>query len=233
MKTLIALAFLLTPEAPLMPAYLSRIDGTTARHEECVKLIAEDIAIGRRAAEAWATEGGGAPALHCLAIADLAAGFPKLAAVRLTEIAERSDVGDKRARARLLAESALAWLDAGEHQRAENAVDEAKKIAPLLPELDFVAAKAFAEAQKWQAAADAVTAAEKAGVVSAEAFVIRARAHRALGRDQDAANDVVAALNLDPYDLDALVLRGELQQAGIAIDAYYGDADGDAVGKNP
>lgn len=225
MKTIVALAFLLTPEAPFMPAYLDRIEGTTARYDDCVDLIGRDVALGRRAAEAWASEGGGAPALHCLAIADLAAGFPKLAAVRLTEISERGDAGDKRARARLLAEAALAWLDAENPQQAEIAVGDAKKIAPLLPELDFVAAKVFADAEKWQSAADAVTAAEKAGVASPEAFVIRARAHRALGRDADAANDVVAALALDPYDLDALVLRGELQQAGIAIEAYYGDEE--------
>lgn len=226
MKTLLALSFMLTPEAPFMPAYLDRIQGTTARYQECVRAIADDAALGRQAAEAWATEGGGAPALHCLAIADLANGLPKLAAVRLTEISERSDAGDLRSRARLLAEAALAWLEAGNIPQAEESVKAAKKIAPLLPELDFVAAKAFAAGKNWQAAADAVTAAEKAGVTAPEAYVIRARAHRALGRDMDAADDVVAALTLDPYDLDALVLRGELRQAGVEIEAYYGDADG-------
>lgn len=228
MKILVALAFLLTPEAPFMPAYLDRIEGTTARYDDCIKVIVEDVALGRRAAEAWATEGGGAPALHCLAIADLAAGFPKLAAARLTEISERRDAGDQRSRARLLAESALAWLDADNPQQAEQSVVAAKRIAPILPELDFVAAKVYAVAGKWQAAADAVTAAEKAGVTSTEAYVIRGRAHRALGKDMEAADDVVAALNLDPYDLDALVLRGDLQQAGIEIEAYYGDKADDA-----
>ena len=223
MQALFALAFLLTPEAPFMPAYLDRIEGTTARYAECVKLIGEDPVLARKAAEAWASEGGGAPALHCLAISDLATGLPKLAANRLTEIAERSDAGDLRARARLLAEAALAFLDAGDPQRAEQSVAASKKLAPILPELDFVAAKAYAAGGKWQAAADAVTAAEAAGATSSEAYVIRARANRALAKDADAADDVVAALNLDPYNLDALVLRGELQQAGIVIDAYYGD----------
>lgn len=223
MKTLFAIAFLMTPEAPILPAYLDRIEGTTARYAECVALIADDLEIGRRAAESWVNEGGGAPALHCLAIADLAAGFPKLAAVRLTEISERSDAGDARARAHLLAEAALAFLDARDPQQAEDSIAAAKKVAPILPELDFVAAKVFAAGGKWQSAADAVTAAEAAGLKAPEAYVIRARANRALGKDMDAADDVVAALTLDPYDLDALVLRGELQQAGIEIEAYYGD----------
>jgi tetratricopeptide (TPR) repeat protein len=225
MKTLFALALLLTPEAPLMPAFLDRVETTSARYAECVQAIADDLQTGRRAAERWAMDGGGAPALHCLAIADLAAGFPKLAAIRLSEIAERSDAGDARARARLLAEAALAWLDAGNPPQAEQSIAEAKRLAAVLPELDFVAAKAFAAGGKWQEAADAVSAAEGAGLKTPEAYIIRAKALRALGKNEAAAEDVVAALTLDPYDIDALTMRGELRQAGIEIEAYYGDAD--------
>lgn len=223
MKTFAAIAFLLTPEAPYLPAYLDRIETTGERYADCVRLIAEDLVIGRRAAERWASEGGGAPALHCLAVADLASGLPRLAAVRLTEISERGDAGDSRARARLLAEATLAWIDARDYQQAEGSILAAKRLAPDLPELDFVAAKAYAAAGKWQAAADAVTAAEDAGLKAIEAYLIRARAQRALGKDMDAAQDVVAALTIDPYNIDALTLRGELQQAGIEIEAYYGD----------
>ena len=225
MKTLIALAFLLTPEAPLLPAYLDAEEGTSARHDDCVRLIADDPASGRRAAEAWTSEGGGAPALHCLAISDLASGLPKLAAVRLTEISERADAGDGTARARLLAEAALAWLDARDYPQAEGSIAAARRMAPGLPELDFVAAKVFAASGKHQAAADAVTAAEEKGLTTPEAYLIRARANRALGKDMAAADDVVAALKLNPLDIDALTMRGELQQAGIEIEAYYGDDD--------
>lgn len=225
MKTLIALAFLLTPEAPLIPAYLQEPESTSARYADCIRLIADDPASGRRAAEAWTSEGGGAPALHCLAISDLASGLPKLAALRLTEISERADAGDGVARARLLAEAALAWLDARDYPQAEGSIAAAKRMAPGLPELDFVAAKVFAASGKWQAAADAVTAAEEKGLTTPEAYLIRARANRALGKDMAAADDVVAALKLNPLDIDALTMRGELQQAGIEIEAYYGDDD--------
>jgi tetratricopeptide (TPR) repeat protein len=223
MQSLIALSFLLTPEAPLLPAYLDRIAGTSERHAECVRLIASDLPSGRRGAETWVSSGGGAPALHCLAIADLAAGFPKLAAIRLTETAERSDAGDQRARARLLAEAALAFAEAGDLREAEKSVVAAKKIAPVLPELDFVAAKIFAEGGKWKEAIDAATTAEKAGVTSVETYLIRARARKELGDNLKAADDVVAALTIDPYDIDALTLRGELIQAGIEIEAYRED----------
>lgn len=223
MKAVIAAAFLLTPEAPAQAPALDAAAGTTARHDACIALIAGDVETGRSAARQWATEGGGAPALHCLAVAELAAGYPKLAAVRLSEIAERSDAGDGRARARLYAEAALAFLDANDPSQAEVAVAAAKKIAPVLPELDFVAAKVYAAGEKWPEAESAVDALEKAEMASSEAYLIRARSRRALGRDAEAAEDVAEALNLDPQNLDALVLRGELAQAGVAIDAYYGD----------
>ena len=230
MKTLLLLSFLLTPEAPILPAYLERTETTSERYVDCVRLITEDAASGRRAAEVWASEGGGAPALHCLAVSDLASGLPKLAAVRLTGISERADAGDAKARARLLAEAALAWLDARDYPQAEGSIAAAKRMAPDLAELDFVAAKVFAASEDWQNAADAVGAAEEKGLKAPEAYLIRARANRALGKDMAAADDVVAALTLDPLNIDALTLRGELQQAGIDIEAYYGDG-GDAKEK--
>ncbi|HBK91647.1 MAG TPA: hypothetical protein DDZ68_08260 [Parvularcula sp.] len=222
LETILAL---LTPEAPFLPAYLESSIGAGARHQECVRLVIEDIEEGRAGAQRWASEGGGAPAQHCLAIADLAAGFPKLGAIRLRDLAERPDAGDETARARILAEAALAFLDAGETKEAEAAIDAAKLRAPALGEIEFVAAKIYADDKRWQAAADAVTAAEDKGVRAPEGYVIRARAMRALGRDEDAAIDVVAALTIDPFNIDALTLRGELQQAGVRIEAYYGDAD--------
>ncbi len=218
-----AVIALLTPEAPFLPAYLASEVSAGARHQECVRLVVDDLEEGRLGAQRWASEGGGAPAQHCLAIADLAAGFPKLAAIRLRDLSERADAGDETARARVLAEAALAWLDAGETAEADEAIRAAKALAPALAELDFVAAKIYAADNRWQAAADAVSAAEKRGVKASETFVIRARAYRALGRDADAADDVVGALTLDPLNIDALTLRGELQQAGVKIEAYYGD----------
>lgn len=220
---LVAVIALLTPEAPFLPAYLAGDLNAGARHQECVRLVIVDLEEGRLGAQRWVTEGGGAPAHHCLAIADLAAGFPKLAAIRLRELADRADAGDTTARARILAEAALAWIDADDVAQAEEAIGAAKARAPALAELDFVAAKIYAADNRWQAAADSVSAAEKKNVKAPEAYVIRARAYRALGRDADAADDVVSALTLEPLNIEALTLRGELQQAGVKIEAFYGD----------
>jgi tetratricopeptide (TPR) repeat protein len=218
------LILLLTPEAPFLPAYLASTVGAGERHQQCVRLVVEDLDEGRIGAQRWVSDGGGPPAQHCLAIADLAAGYPKLAAIRLRDLADRAGAGDETTRARILAEAALAWLDAGEIEEGRSAIDAAKARAPTLAELDFVAAKIYVADNRWQAAADAATAAEKGGVKAPEIYLIRAKALRALGRDEDAANDVVTALSIDPLDIDALTLRGELQQAGVKIEAYYGDS---------
>ena len=221
---LIAL-LLLSPEAPFEPGYLAVEEAffsdATPLYGECISLINADPETGRDGARKWYYDGGGAPALHCLAVADLASGYPRLAAVRFTEISERGDAGDLAARATVLGQAALAWLDANEPGFALETADAAIALAPELAELLIVQAKAFAANEQWTDTANAVSAAEEAGAVTAESHLLRAKARRALGKDYLAAEDVVEALKIDPLNLDALVLRGELAQAGIVINANY------------
>jgi len=222
----VPLLLLLTPEAPFSPDYLTdtteqAFAAVDEQYRDCISLIAEDVEMGREGARNWAAEGGGAPAIHCQAVADLAAGYPRLAAVRLTKLSERADAGDTAARARILAQAALAWLESAEPAFAIEAADKAVSLAPNVGELRFVAAKAHAAAGSWEAAAAAATAAEESGIATAETYLIRAQARRALGKNTPAAEDVIAALKIDPFNLDALVLRGELIQAGVYIRANY------------
>ncbi len=220
------LTALLSPEAPPEPDFLSRAaaaryESSADQYADCIAVIAENPELGEASARAWAIDGGGAPAIHCAAVAHLALGRPRLAAVRLLEVAERPDAGDDDARATVLAEAALAWIDAEEPGFAEEAAEAARAAAPWRADIAIVAAKAHAAATSWQAAADAVTAAEEGEAATSEGYVIRARARRALGKNREAAEDIVRALTLDPFDLDALVLRGELIQAGVEINANY------------
>lgn len=214
---------LLTPEAPYTPLYAldagAAFDGE-AQYVECVSLIAEAPDLGRQGAQRWVGDGGGAPAIHCLAIADLAEGFPRLAAARLTDLADRADAGDALTRAMVLGEASLAWLDANDATLAIETVEDALARAPDYAPLKIIAAKAYAAAKSWRRAVEAVTEAESAGVATLEGRLIRARANKALGAHAEAAEDVVAALKLEPTNLDALVLRGELIQAGIEIKAH-------------
>ncbi len=197
----------------------------TSHYQECIALIKVDIEDGRRAAQQWVSEGGGADARHCLALADLEGGFPRLAAARLEEIAQRKDAGDDFVRARVLAQAAEAWLKAEETSHAERTIQEALVLVPDAGELQLTAAKVYAALERWQNVINAVDAAEQAGIVSAETFVLRGRAYYSFGNYETAAQDVVSALSIAPTNIEALLLRGDLQQTGIVIDVYYGGPD--------
>ncbi len=197
------------------------------RYADCVELVNADLDLGRIAAQQWVGEGGGAEARHCLALADLKAGFPKLAALRLEEIAQRKDAGDDYVRARLLSQAAQAWLTANETQQAQNAIDQALALVPDSGELYLTAAKVYAAQERWQDVINAVNTAEENSLGSAATFVLRGRARYVFGAYELAANDVVAALSLDPRNVDALVLRGDLAQAGVPIDVFMSSAPQD------
>lgn len=201
-------------------ALLTTTSAQESRYHDCVALVEADLELGRTAAQQWVSEGGGANARHCLAIADLTAGFPKLAAIRLEETAERRDAGDDLVRARLFSQAAEAWLEADEPALAEQALNKAFEKANKAGELYLTATRVYAALERWQSVIDAVAAAEEAGFVSAQTYVLRGRAYAAQGSYQTAANDVVNALKLDPVNVEALVLRGELQQAGVVIDVF-------------
>ena len=195
------------------------------RYADCVQLLDADLDLGRVAAQQWVDEGGGAEARHCLAVADLKAGFPKLAALRLEEIAQRKDAGDDYVRARIYSQAAEAWLEAEEPEYAERALDQALGLVPDSAELYLSAAKVYAAQERWRDVINAVNTAEGGGFGSAETYVLRGRGRYVLAAYETAAEDVVAALTIDPKNIDALVLRGDLAQVGVAIDVFW-DAPG-------
>ncbi len=212
-----------TPEAPYDVQDRSNPDfGQNGdRYESCVKAVNTDIDTGRMIAEQWANQGGGARAAHCLAVADLAAGYPKLAAIRLIEASERPDAGDILIRARLLEQAAQAWLEAENPKNALSAIIQAIKLAPNSGELRLTAGIIHAANEEWRKTIEAISAAEEQGFTSASGYVARARAYKSLLKNRQAAEDVVAVLKTDPFNLDALVIRGELHQLGIEINANY------------
>lgn len=188
------------------------------RYLDCLLLVEQDIEMGRRAAQLWAAEGGGANAQHCLALADIAAGFVKLGAARLETVAKRNDAGDVLAQARLYAQAADAWLEADEIAFASTAIGVAFALAPDAAELYLTDAKIKAAKGDWHRVIAAVSAAEKGGVASANGFVLRGRGRLETGDTEGAATDTVNALSVDPTNIDALTLRGDVQRAGIQID---------------
>lgn len=202
-------------------------ESASPRYADCVQLVEADLELGRIAAQQWVNEGGGAEARHCLAQADFKAGFPKLAALRFEEIAQRKDAGDDYVRARLYDQAAQSWLAAEEPGMAEKALDEALALVPDSGELYLTAAKIYAAQNRWQDVVNAVNTAEEAGFISAETYVLRGRGLYTLASYERAAQDVVSALTIDPVNIDALVLRGDLAQAGINIEVSLANPEED------
>ena len=196
---------------------------STPRYQECLAQLEAELETGREAAQRWAEQGGGADAQYCLAIADIMAGYSKLGALRLEQIAERKDAGDDMVRARLLSQAAAAWLTADEIELAEKAIASAFALAPDAGELSLTAAKIHAAKDEHQQTVKAVKTAREAGFELAETYILSAKAHIAMGDYQSAANDVVDALTLEPTNIDALTVRGEIQQTGVTIDVYFAD----------
>ncbi len=204
--------------AVLLSAFTLAPAEASDRYLDCLLLIERDIELGRRAAQIWAGEGGGASAQHCLAMADIAAGFGKLGAARLEDIAKRSDAGDDLVRARLYAQAAEAWLEVEEKAFAKTALAAAFAHAPDAGELHLTDAKIKAADEDWHHVITAISTAEKAGIASADGFVLRGRARLAIGDTEGAAVDAVNALSIEPTNIDALTLRGDVQRAGVQID---------------
>lgn len=219
---LISLA-LATPEAPFNPFDALTLKSTHdgPQYETCIQNIEQDPEAGQRAAQTWVHDSGGIAAMHCHAIAYMANDHPKLAALRLLEIAQRPDAGDPLVRARYLEQAAQAWLEADMPEFALEAINQALNIAPNAGELSLMAGLIYAADEQWQRTIDAINAAQDQDIISPEAFIARGRANKALLHHLEAAKDVVSALALDPFNLDALVLRGELQQIGVEINAKY------------
>ncbi len=199
------------------------------RHQACLQGIEEDLQTGRVAADKWMRDGGGAHATHCLAMADFAAGFPKLAAVRLQTLAEKMATerhGENTlTRARLFAQAAEIWLSADRTDAALNALDAAKTLTPEAGELYLLSGKISVKRRRWQDVVYAITLAEKQGIVTATGYTARARAYKELTQFDLSAEDTARALRIDPFNLKALVLRGELAQAGITINTNFKKLD--------
>ncbi|WDI30476.1 hypothetical protein PUV54_10955 [Hyphococcus flavus] len=196
----------------------SPIEAMSPRYTDCIQLVDADLELGRIAAQQWVSEGGGSEARHCLARADLKAGYPKLAALRLEEIAQRNDAGDDYVRARLYDQAAYAWLEAEQPDRAEQALNDALFLVPDSGELYLTATKVYAAQDRWKDVVRAADTAEAAGFASVETYVLRGRGLYTLANYEHAAQDVVRALELDPTNIDALVLRGDLARQGVTIE---------------
>lgn len=181
------------------------------RYEHCLAMLPDDPNGAAAMADTWQAAGGGAGALHCLALARIALGNPAAGAILLERIAGGSTAPDA-ARAVVYDQASQAWLMAGDAGRALAASTRAVRLAPDVPDLLIDRALAAEALARWQDAVEDLGRALEAEPRRPDALVLRASALRQLGRVALAQQDVNRALVLDPDDAEALLERGILRE---------------------
>ena len=201
-----------TPPIPPVPPRIA--DGEDYRR--CLDMLADDPAGAYAFADAWQASGGGPPALHCEALADIGLGDPQSGAALLEKAAEASPAPDG-ARAAVLGQAIQAWLMADDPARAYDAATKAIALAPDNPDLRIDRSIAAATLERYADARGDLDHALELDPRRADALVLRAAAWRNEERLSAAQADIDRAIALDPDNPEALLERGiERQRAGDA-----------------
>jgi tetratricopeptide (TPR) repeat protein len=212
------------PAAKLPPVPPRSSEADAATYERCMKLAREDPAAARDLAEKWRDRGGGHPAEHCAALALIGQKQYRPAASRLEKLAQAMVHAPAPLRSEVLAQSAQAWLLAGDPARAYAADDAALALRPadgdlLVADLLVDRAEAAGSAGWYDKALADLDRVLKADPARVDALIYRASAYRAQGRLDPALADVDKALNLVPDSVPALLERGNIRR-------LRGDTDG-------
>jgi Flp pilus assembly protein TadD len=168
-------------------------------------------AAGWDRASRWLGLGGGDAARHCQAVALIGLGQPGEAARRMEALAQeiRAEPGF---RAELLAQSAQAYLLAGNPTQADVVLTAALKLDPDDIELRLDRGQVRAQRNDFVGAIADLTAVLSKDPRKVDALVFRASAYRQSGDRERASADLVAALSLDPAHPEALLERGMLNR---------------------
>lgn len=194
---------------PVPPAPPRIAEGSDYDH--CLGMLANDPEGANSFAETWQAAGGGAGAMHCHALAQIALGNAETGA-GLLETAAGDSRDDNAARAALFDQAAQAWTIAGNAARAYAAATQALTLDPDDPDLLVDHAIAAATLEHY---AEAIADLDHALGIEprrSDALVYRAAAERHLGKLALARADVARALSLDPDNADALLERGIIRQ---------------------
>lgn len=203
-KTLLAILVLATP------AYAQT---SASRYQSCIRLVETDPGAAFEEALIWASEGGGAAARHCTALALVAQGAEEEGATRLEALAQDPGAGGAALRADLLAQAASAWILAAIPGQAERVLTRAIGLSAANPQLYLARAEALALQNKDKAALADVNRAIKLNPLEPEAYIFRASLLQKQGKNSEAFADLAIALNLAPRNLNALMERGQLYEA--------------------
>lgn len=192
------------------PAAAQSLDELAQReYRACITHISIDPNQAFEKALAWQDLGGGAPAQHCAAAALIALGHHREAATRLEALATNMpDDTPEGVVAGVLAHAGIAWLDAGDAERAYAVQTSALLLSPRNPDILGDRAMTLAQQNRYWEAVDDLTRALETEPGRVDLMVLRASAYRFIDADDLALEDLERALQIDPENPEALLERG-------------------------
>jgi tetratricopeptide (TPR) repeat protein len=182
-----------------------------AAYDRCLDMLPSDPSGADSMASAWQNAGGGEPAAHCHALAQIELGNPQAGAAMLDRLAAGSTARGG-ARAELFSQAAQAWTMAGQADRALDSATQGLNLSPDDVELRIGRAVAETALQRFAEAVDDLSAALEVDPKRDDALTLRAGAYRNLQELDRAQADIDCAFALDPENAETLLERGIIRQ---------------------
>lgn len=181
------------------------------RYQSCMQMTRIDPNQAFEEALGWQDSGGGIPARHCAAVALMLLGHYPQAAERFESLAAAMpDDAPSDIVSDVLAHAGIAWMEAGDLDRAYAVQSAALELSPRLPTIRIDRALVLAQQNRFWEAIDDLNKALEVGPPDPTALAMRASAYRFVDAMDLAMEDAQAAVALDPEHPEALLERGIL-----------------------
>ena len=184
-----------------------------ARYRNCLTQTRLKPADAFESALAWRDAGGGAPALHCAAMALIELKQFRQAAERLEKLADLMEREGSPLTPDMLGQAGNAWLLANAPDRAYQVFSAGLALVPDHVELLIDRGRSLGMQGDWAGAKKDLDHALQLAPDREDAYAFRASARRQAGDKEGALEDVETALAIRDDDVDALLERGILRLA--------------------
>ncbi len=178
------------------------------RYADCMAQARDKPQQGMKTAALWQQRGGGAPAIHCLAVALMGLKRYDDAAMRLESLADLVPGNRPDLRAQALGQASQAWIAAGKPDRALPVLNRALELRPGEVDLLFDRAALHETAGRLVESTADLTEILKIAPNRDDVLLLRATTQRRQNRLDLARADVDRALLLNADNPDALLERG-------------------------
>ncbi len=194
------------------------------QYQTCMQQTRIDPSAAFEMALGWQDLGGGVPAKHCSAVALMMLGHYQEAASRLEELARQMpDEAPSEIVADILAHAGIAWMEAGNLDRAYSVQSAALELTPDRPMILVDRALVLGQMDRFWECIDDLNRAIELDPTDPAAFTMRASAYRFVEANGLAMEDANRALELDPTHPEALLERGILHRLAGDKDAARRD----------